>query len=108
VGSTLRSIQSQDDAIGPTRLVGVELPAKRLAVFSRPPARGTNEIGIRQASNARIVPADRRSRALEDSASAEEIPLDAHAFQNVGIDGNDFPPARVLGVGHLHGNVGVV
>ena len=62
-----------------------------------------------QARGARIVSPDRKNhRALKPSASAQKISLIAHAFQDIGINGNDLLPARVLDVSHLHRNVGVV
>lgn len=47
-----------------------------------------------QAREARIVSPDRWISCIEASASAQKISLNADAFQDIDIDGNDLLPAR--------------
>src|SRR5208282_6571071 len=88
--------------IGPTRVRWREIARQAHGRISRHPVSATS--AFRPAKPATLV-SYRRTGATaraEASGSAQEISLDAHAFQNIGVDGNDFLPARVLGVGHLH------
>src|SRR5208282_2261665 len=90
--------------IGPTRVRWREIARQGPGRISRHPASATNAI---RSVRPIMLASSRRTGAtagVEASASAQEISLDAHAFQNVSVDGNDFLPVGVLGVGHLHRN----